>query len=113
MLLNIYILGLPNITVSHETDIKNRSIKLCGVVFLSKNSPDIQNVFWSKNGEQIDIEGSGGRLTGVTIDDPSLTIRNVNQEDIGKYFLTAKNAIGKNNSDVISFGMFKNFFNLF
>lgn len=107
MLVIICILGLPNITVSHETDINSKSVKLCGVVFLSENSPDIQNVFWSKNGEQIDIKGSGGKLAGTSTDDPSLTIRNVNQEDIGKYLLTAENAIGKNNSDVISIGMLK------
>lgn len=113
-LLNIYILGLPNITVGHKTDINNRSIKLRGVVFLSKNSPDIQNVFWSKNGEKIDIQGSGGRLSGVTIDDPSLTIRDVSQEDAGNYQLTAINAVGPNDSDVISIGILKGFFlNLF
>lgn len=106
-LLDIYILGLPNITVGHKTDINNRSIKLRGVVFLSKNSPDIQNVFWSKNGEKIDVQGSGGRLSGVTIDDPSLTIRDVSQEDAGKYQLTAINAVGPNDSDVISIGMLK------
>lgn len=104
-LLNIYILGLPNITVGHETDINNRSIKLRGVVFLSDDSPDIKNIFWSKNGEKLDIQGSGGKLSGVTIDDPSLTITNVSQEDAGKYQLTAINAIGQNNSVVISIGM--------
>lgn len=113
-LLNIYILGLPNITVGHETDINNRSIKLRGAVFLSDDSPDIKNIFWSKNGEKLDIQGSGGRLSGVTIDDPSLTIRNVSQEDAGKYQLTAINAVGPNDSAVISIGMLKGFFfNLF
>lgn len=109
-LLIIYILGLPNISISHETDINNRSIKLSGAVFLSDDSPGIKDVFWSKNGEKIDIQGSGGRLSGVTIDDPSLIIRDVSQEDVGKYQLTARNAIGTNTSDVISIGMF--FFNL-
>lgn len=79
-------------------------------MFLSDDSPGIKDVFWSKNGEKIDIQGSGGRLSGVTIDDPSLIIRDVSQEDVGKYQLTARNAIGTNTSDVISIGMF--FFNL-
>lgn len=71
MFLIIHILGLPNITVSHVTDFMNRSIKLFGAVFVSDDSPGIQEVFWSKNGEKIDIQGSGGRLSGVTIDDRS------------------------------------------
>lgn len=110
MFLIIHILGLPNITVSHVTDFMNRSIKLNGAVFVSDDSPGIQEVFWSKNGEKIDIQGSGGRLSGVTIDDPSLTIRNVSQEDAGKYLLTAINAVGPNDSAVISIGMLKWFF---
>lgn len=115
MFLIIHILGLPNITVSHVTDFMNRSIKLNGAVFVSDDSPGIQEVFWSKNGEKIDIQGSGGRLSGVTIDDPSLTIRNVSQEDAGKYQLTAINAVGPNDSAIISIGMLKGFFflNLF
>lgn len=81
------------------------SVKLTGVVFLTDNSPGIQEVFWSKNGVNIDIQGSGGRLTGVTIDDPSLTIRNVSKDDVGKYLLKASNTIGTNTSDVISLGI--------
>lgn len=77
---------------------------------MSDDSPDIKNIFWSKNGEKLDIQGSGGRLSGVTIDDPSLTIGNVSQEDAGKYQLTAINAVGPNDSAVISIGMLKGFF---
>lgn len=104
MFLIIHILGLPNITVSHVTDFMNRSIKLNGAVFVSDDSPGIQEVFWSKNGEKIDIQGSGGRLSGGNINNPSLTIRGVSQEDVGKYHLTAVNAIGQNDSDVITIG---------
>uniref|UniRef100_A0A8W8NTZ8 Ig-like domain-containing protein n=1 Tax=Magallana gigas TaxID=29159 RepID=A0A8W8NTZ8_MAGGI len=96
--------SLPNITISHETDINNRTIKFNGGVFLTEDSPDIHDVFWSKNGEKIDIQGSGGRLSGGNINNPSLTIRGVSQEDVGKYHLTAVNAIGQNDSDVITIG---------
>lgn len=54
-LFNIYILGFFNIIVGYKIDINNRLIKLWGVVFLLKNLFDIQNVFWFKNGEKIDI----------------------------------------------------------
>lgn len=73
-------------------------------MFLTEDSPDIHDVFWSKNGEKIDIQGSGGRLSGGNINNPSLTIRGVSQEDVGKYHLTAVNAIGQNDSDVITIG---------
>lgn len=93
--------SLPNITISHETDFDKRSIKLKGVVVLSGDSPGIREVFWSKNGEKIDVHGSCGRLSGVTINDPSLTIKDVSKDDVGKYLLKARNAIGTNTSDVI------------
>lgn len=75
-------------------------------MFLSDDSPGVCEVYWSKNGKQIDIQESGGRLSGVSIDDPSLTIRYISQEDVGKYQLTAINAIGSNTSDAISIGIF-------
>lgn len=105
-----FTVGLPNITVNHETDINNKSIKLTGVVFLSDDSPCVCEVYWCKNGEQIDIQESGGRLSGVTIDDPSLTIRYISQEDAGKYQLTARNAIGSNTSNAIFIGIICLFF---
>uniref|UniRef100_K1PUA3 Uncharacterized protein n=1 Tax=Magallana gigas TaxID=29159 RepID=K1PUA3_MAGGI len=60
---------------SEETVIRNKSVKLVGNVFVYDGSPDILEVFWTKNGEKIDTQGSGGRLSTVTVDDPSLTIR--------------------------------------
>lgn len=72
---------------------------------LYDGSPDIQEVFWTKNGEKIDTQGSGGRLSEVTIDDPSLTIRHVSNEDAGDYQFTAVNAVGSTTSDVIVLGI--------
>lgn len=72
---------------------------------MSGDSPGIREVFWSKNGEKIDVHGSGGRLSGVTINDPSLTIKDVSKDDVGKYLLKARNAIGTNTSDVICLGI--------
>lgn len=95
----------PNITTSQETNIKNRHLRLIATVSLYDDSPIIQEVFWTKNGKKIDIQGSGGRLSGVTIDDPSLTIRDVNSDDAGEYQFTAVNAVGSTTSDVIVLGV--------
>lgn len=69
---------------------------------LYDDSPDIQDVFWTKNGEKIDSKGSGGRLSDVTTDDnPSLTIREVCPYDAGHYRLTAVNAVGLTSDEIV------------
>lgn len=73
---------------------------------LYDDSPDILEVFWTKNGEKIDSRGSGGRLSEVTIDNPSIIIRDVNVVDAGNYQLTAVNAVGSTTSDVIVLGIY-------
>lgn len=72
---------------------------------LSDGSPNILEVFWTKNGERIDSQMSGGRLSNVSIEDPSLTIKDVCPKDVGKYQLTAVNAVGKNISEIIDLGI--------
>lgn len=99
------IFGRPNITTSEETVIRTKSVKLVGDVFVYDGSPDILEVFWTKNGEKIDTQGSGGRLSAVTVDDPSLTIRDVSHTDAGEYKLIARNAVGTTSSDIIAIGV--------
>lgn len=106
------LLGLPNITTSEETVIKNKSVKLVGDVFVYDGSPDITEVFWTKNGEKIYTQGSGGRLSTVTVDDPSLTIRDVSHIDAGEYQLIARNAVGTTSSDIITIGILNYITNL-
>lgn len=101
---------LPNISTIQETNIKNRFVKLIGNIFLDDDSPGLLEVFWTKNGKKIDIKGSGGRLSEVTIDDPSLIIREVCHHDAGPYQLTATNAVGPTKSDEIVLGNIKTFF---
>lgn len=74
------------------------------VYLLSGKLPEIQDVFWTKDGEKVDIQGSGGKYCKVGDDDPSLIIHNVNHRDIGTYQLTATNAVGSAKSDVIVLG---------
>lgn len=73
---------------------------------LYDGSPGILEVFWTKNRGKIDIRGSGGRLSDVTIDNPSLIIRDVTAEDAGNFQLTAVNAVGSTTSDVIVLGIY-------
>lgn len=93
----------PNITNTICTT-KDRSVRLNCDVFLYDKSPPLQDVYWTKNEQRLDIHGSGGKYSGVSTDDPSLTINNVNKHDAGNYQLTASNSIGRTKSDVIVLG---------
>lgn len=99
------LIGIPNITTDKETVIRKKTVKLVGNVFVYDGSPDILEVFWAKNGEKIDTPGRGGRLSTVTVDDPSLTIRDVSHVDAGEYQLIARNAVGTAFSDIIAIGI--------
>lgn len=69
------------------------------------NSPCILGVYWTKDGKKIDIKENDGRFSEVTVDEPSLNIKDVNLDDIGDYQLTATNAVGSTKSDVIKLGI--------
>lgn len=95
----------PNITISHGTCVSKNSITLIGDVFVYGNLPAVQNVFWTKNGEELDTKGSGGRYSEVTVDNPSLKIFEVNEYDAGSYQLTATNDVGSTTSDFLILGI--------
>lgn len=100
-----FTVGLPNITISHRTCVSNRSITLIGNVFLYGSLPVVKNVFWTKNEEVLDTKGSGGRYSEVTVDNPSLTIFEINEYDAGSYQLTATNDAGSTTSDFLILGI--------
>lgn len=77
-------------------------------MFLYCDSPPIKEVYWTKNGDSIDIQGSGGRLS---TDNHDLIIRNVGQDDAGDYRLTATNSVGSKTSEVLVVGIFRNYHN--
>lgn len=83
---------------------KDRSVRLNCDVLLYDKSPALQDVYWTKKEQKVDIQGSGGKYSGVSTDDPSLTISNVNKHDAGNYQLTAINSVGPTKSDVIVLG---------
>lgn len=99
------ITGRPNVTTSHKTCIENHSVTLIGMVFLYEERPEIQTLFWSKNGQKLDSQGMRGKYSEVSINNPSLTIFDVNQHDAGSYQLTVTNAVGSTHSDDIVLGM--------
>jgi hypothetical protein len=61
-------------------------------------------VIWMKNNDVLDIAGSGGKLAGGTIADPSLVIKDVNEFDAGSYQCKATNAVGYTLGTVIVLG---------
>lgn len=99
------ILGPPNITISHQTCVSDKSVKLIGNVFLYGNLPAVQTVFWTKNGRKLETEGNGDKFSNVSVDNPSLTIFEVNKYDAVYYQLTATNAIGSTKSDFLTLGI--------
>lgn len=98
--------GPPNVTICHETSFKNRSVTLIGMVFLPEQRPEIETIFWSKNGQKLNSNGMRNKYSEVNIKDPSLTIFEVNKHDAGSYQLTATNALGSTQSDAIVLGIF-------
>lgn len=89
-----------------ETNIENRSVKLIGRMYFYDDSPDILETltFWTKNEKKINPEKSVGKLSEISNENPSLTIRNVSPDDAGEYRLTATNAVGSSTSEVIVLG---------
>lgn len=78
---------------------------MIGSMYFYDDSPGILETFWTKNEKKIDPEKSGGKLSEISNDTPSLTIRNVSPDDAGEYRLTATNAVGSTTSDVIVLGI--------
>lgn len=91
--------------VNHRTYIKNKSIKLIATVFPFEKSLAVKDVFWTRNGDKIDTQGSSGKYSKVSVKNPSLTIFGVNKHDEGSYQLTAINVVGSTKSDDIILGM--------
>lgn len=90
---------------SFKTNIKDRSVKLIGNLYVYDDSPGILETFWTKNEKKKNPEESGGKLFKISDANSSLTIRNVSPDDAGEYRLTATNAVGSSTSDVIVLGI--------
>lgn len=104
-----FFLGKPNMPEVTCT-FQSHSLKLKCQVFLYDESPALNDVYWTKNGMKIDIEKTNGKYSEMDINDPSLTINRVNHNDAGDYQLTAVNAVGEKESEVIVLGNIIHFF---
>lgn len=71
--------------ISYEINFEKYLVKLIGKVFFYDNCNVIIDVFWIKNGNEIDILNSGGKYLKVSIDDFLLIIFDVNEYDVGFY----------------------------
>lgn len=105
---NVYINvtgSVPNVKTNKRTRRNKNSVELTAETFLFPGSPDISDVFWTKNEKIIATQSSDGRLTFGDKDNPSLIIRDVNRDDFGVYELTVINAIGSTTSDAVILGV--------
>lgn len=90
----------PNVLTSHEIYIKNHAVRLIGKVFVNDWSPEIQNIKWTKDGQDIDSEEEENAKYSKE-NGSSLTINKVNHNDAGSYQLTATNAVGSSRSQIV------------
>lgn len=101
MLFTYIILGHPIVLTRCITNNKNRSVTLIGKVSETGENSKVHTVYWSKNGEKIENKVGERKYSKVTVQNPSLTINNVNHQDAGSYQLIAINAVGSNKSDIV------------
>jgi hypothetical protein len=64
-------------------------------------------IVWMKNNDVLDIAGSGGKLSGGSIDNASLVINDVNEFDAGSYQCKATNTVGSTLGNAIVLGTCK------
>ncbi|XP_056000008.1 uncharacterized protein LOC130048042 [Ostrea edulis] len=96
---------VPSLYVHHETNVLEKSVTLVCKMALPINSPEVSDVFWTKDDIKIDILGREGKYSGGSIVDPSLTIKTVNSNDKGRYQCCVSNLMGKMRSEKIHLGL--------
>lgn len=98
--LSCFVSEPPNVLTSHEIFIKNRAVRLIGKVFVNDWSPEIQNIKWTKDGQDIESEEEENAKYSKE-NGSSLTINKVNHNDAGSYQLTTTNAVGSSRSQIV------------
>lgn len=80
------------------------SVTLVCEMTVPNHFPTVSDVFWTKDDRKIDITGNGEKYSGGSIDNPSLTIKKVNSNDMGIYQCCASTSVGKMCSEKIYLG---------
>lgn len=75
-------------------------MRLIGKVFVNDWSPKIQNIKWTKDGQDIESEEEEHAKYSKE-NGSSFTINKVNHNDVGSYQLTATNAVGSSRSQIV------------
>lgn len=101
MLFTYIILGHPIVLTRCITNNKNRSVTLIGKVSETGENSKVHTVYWSKNGEKIENKVGERKYSKVTVQNPSLTINNVNHQDAGSYQFTAITSAGSQESEIV------------
>lgn len=101
MLFTYIFSGHPNVLTRCIINHKNRSVTLIGKVSVAGENVEVHTVYWSKNGEIIDNKVGDRKYSKVTVQNPSLTIHNVNHHDAGSYRFTAISSAGLNEGDIV------------
>lgn len=98
-----FVVGAPHVSTGHEIKdiVKPWSLRLIGKVFVYDQSPTIDTFYWTKDGKKIKNLEGGDKYSEGSTEDPSLFIQNVNPHDVGTYRLTAINAVGSNESNIV------------
>lgn len=107
MLFTYIFLGHPNLLTRCIINNNNRSVTLIGKVSAAGVNSKVHTVYWSKNGEIIDNKVGERKYSKVTVENPSLTIHNVNHQDAGSYRFTAISSAVSNESEIVLGNVYK------
>lgn len=82
-----------------EVTTEDEEIKIHYSFGVSENSPHVQDITWSKNGNPMYI-GYDKFIRG-SLHDSCLIIKSPSEDDKGKYSCTVTNAVGSKEKDIV------------
>jgi hypothetical protein len=89
---------IPTIGTPHSNITAMVSTDVTLAVTVGETHPQISSVDWTKNGNNIDVQGR--KYIGGSLQQPNLTINRVDVSDDGTYTCTIYNGIGYGSVDI-------------
>ena len=89
---------IPTIGTPHSNITAKFSTDVTLAVIVGGTYPQISSVVWTKNGNNIDVDGA--KYVGGSVQTPTLIIKSVEATDDGTYRCTIFNGIGYRSVDV-------------